>query len=234
MSQHPHDEFDDIPPYQSGEAGKHRAPGPTGAGAGRSGGLKWIALLAAVVLVVGLFSWLVFGDDDAETTAGEGEDGVTEEQEPAEGQDGDAEEGGEAEEGEGDAGDGDGEAQNGEQDAADEDGEVDMSTPVQIYNHNGPEGTAANAQSQIEQQGYNVTALNNWDAPGASRPPRSSTTLPARRSSPSSWPLTWGSTPSRRAAASPPSPSWWVRSTVRASDSRPLLVDSPPRSCTPP
>ena len=164
MSQHPHDEFDDIPPYQSGEAGKHRAQGPTGAGAGRSGGLKWIALLAAVVLVVGLFSWLVFGDDDAETTAGEGEDGVTEEQEPAEGQDGDAEEGGEAEEGEGDAGDGDGEAQNGEQDAADEDGEVDMSTPVQIYNHNGPEGTAANAQSQIEQQGYNVTALNNWDA----------------------------------------------------------------------
>lgn len=161
MSQHPHDEFDDIPPYQSGEAGKHRASGPTGAGAGRSGGLKWIALLAAVVLVVGLFSWLVFGDDDAETTAGEGEDGVTEEQEPAEGQDGDAEEG--EDDAEDDAGDGDGEAQNGEQDAAEETGEVDMSTPVQIYNYNGPEGTAANAQSQIEQQGYNVTALNNWD-----------------------------------------------------------------------
>ena len=160
MSQHPHDEFDDVPPYQSGEAGKHRAPGASGAGTGRSGGMKWIALLAAVVLVVGLFSWLVFGDDDADTTADGGDGAVTEEQEePAEGEgeEGAAEDGEDA--GEEDGANGEGEGQNGEEGAA----EVDMETPVQVYNYNGPEGTAANAQSQIEEQGYNVTALNNWD-----------------------------------------------------------------------
>ena len=61
--------------------------------------------------------------------------------------------------GEEDGANGEGEGQNGEEGAA----EVDMETPVQVYNYNGPEGTAANAQSQIEEQGYNVTALNNWD-----------------------------------------------------------------------
>lgn len=155
MSQYPHDEFDDVPPYQSGEAGKHRAPGASGGGAGRSGGLKWIVLMAGVVLVVGLFSWLFFGDDeDADTTA-DGEDAVTEEQdEPAEGdEDAEGEEGAE-----GDGGAEGGEGENGEGTA-----DIDMETPVQIYNYNGPEGTAANAQSQIEELGFNVTALNNWD-----------------------------------------------------------------------
>lgn len=172
MSQHPHDEFDDVPPYQSGEAGKHRAPGASGGGAGRSGGLKWIGLLAAVVLVVGLFSWLVFGDDDdAETTAGQ--EGVTEEQEDApegEGEEGDAEGEGEegAPEGEGEGqdegqGEGQDEAAQQEEDQEETEGEVDMETPIQIFNYNGPEGTAANAETQLEEQGYNVTALNNWD-----------------------------------------------------------------------
>lgn len=159
MSQHPHDEFDDVPPYQSGEAGKHRAPGASGGAAGRSGGLKWIGLLAAVVLVVGLFSWLVFGDDDdAETTAGE--EGVTEEQEDApegEGEEGDAEGQGEGQD------EGQGEAAQQEEGQEETEGEVDMETPVQIFNHNGPGGTAANAETQLEEQGYNVTALNNWE-----------------------------------------------------------------------
>ena len=172
MSQHPHDEFDDVPPYQSGEAGKHRAPGASGGAAGRSGGLKWIGLLAVVVLVVGLFSWLVFGDDDdAETTAGDQD--ATEEQEDAaqdaDGGEGDGQdeaaqdeaaqdEGGQDEGGQGE--DGQDEAAQGQDE---EEAEVDMETPVQVFNYAGPNGTAANAQTQLEEQGYNVTALNNWE-----------------------------------------------------------------------
>lgn len=160
MSQYPHDEFDDVPPYQSGEAGKHRAPGASGGGAGRSGGLKWIVLMAVVVLVVGLFSWLFFGDDEDTDTTADGEDAVTEEQdEPAEGDEG--AEGEDGAEGDGAEGDGEGgEGENGGEGTAD----IDMETPIQIYNYNGPEGTAANAQSQIEELGFNVTALNNWDS----------------------------------------------------------------------
>ncbi|GEM_PF-5343176 len=177
MSQHPHDEFDDVPPYQSGEAGKHRAPGASGGGAGRSGGLKWIGLLAAVVLVVGLFSLLVLGDDDdTETTAGD--QGAAEEQEDADQDDGDDAEGDAAqdedgqdeaaqgEEGQDEAAQGEegqDDAAQGEEGQGEEETEVDMETPVQVFNHQGPEGTAASAESQLEEQGYNVTALNNWE-----------------------------------------------------------------------
>lgn len=166
MSQHPHDEFDDVPPYQSGEAGKHRAPGASGGGAGRSGGLKWIGLLAVVVLVVGLFSWLVFGDDeDPESAAGDQD--TAEEQEDA-AQDEDAGEGDGQGEGAQDEG---GQDEGGQDEAAQDEGqgqdeeetEVDMETPVQVFNYAGPNGTAANAQTQLEEQGYNVTALNNWE-----------------------------------------------------------------------
>ena len=167
MSQHPHDEFDDVPPYQSGEAGKHRAPGASGGGAGRSGGLKWIGLLAAVVLVVGLFSLLVLGDDDdTETTAGD--QGAAEEQEDADQDDGDDAEGDAAqdEDGQDEAAQGEegqDDAAQGEEGQGEEETEVDMETPVQVFNHQGPEGTAASAESQLEEQGYNVTALNNWE-----------------------------------------------------------------------
>lgn len=168
MSQHPHDEFDDVPPYQSGEAGKHRAPGAAAGGAAAGGGgLKWIGLLAAVVLVVGLFSWLVFGDDDdTETTAGD--QGAAEEQEDADQDDGDDAEGDAAqdEDGQDEAAQGEegqDDAAQGEEGQGEEETEVDMETPVQVFNHQGPEGTAASAESQLEEQGYNVTALNNWE-----------------------------------------------------------------------
>ncbi|GGE73854.1 LytR C-terminal domain-containing protein [Nesterenkonia cremea] len=168
MSQHPHDEFDDVPPYQSGEAGKHRAPGAAAGGAAAGGGgLKWIGLLAAVVLVVGLFSWLVFGDDDdTETTAGD--QGAAEEQGDADQDDGDDAEGDAAqdEDGQDEAAQGEegqDDAAQGEEGQGEEETEVDMETPVQVFNHQGPEGTAASAESQLEEQGYNVTALNNWE-----------------------------------------------------------------------
>lgn len=163
MSQHPHDEFDDVPPYQSGEAGKHRAPGASGGGAAGGGGLKWIGLLAAVVLVVGLFSWLVFGDDDdAETTAGD--QGAAEEQEDADQDDGDDAEGdGQDEAAQDEGGEGEGGQDEAAQGQDEEDTDVDMETPVQVFNYQGPGGTAANAEAQLEEQGYNVTALNNWE-----------------------------------------------------------------------
>lgn len=147
MSTFPHDEFDDVAPYQQGEAGKHRAPAAP-AGAARGGGLKWIGLLAVLALVVGVVSYFVlptFTDDTPEA----GDDAEVEESEGE------------------DEGNGDGEdEENGE------DGEnggiefsgtaADVDAPVQILNHEGPSGLEDEVSAQLEEMEYNVTFIDEW------------------------------------------------------------------------
>lgn len=158
MSQHQHDEFDDVPPYQSGEAGKHRAPAAAVTGTGGRGGLKWIVLLAVVALAVGALSWLVLpnlGDSEPEATdeTDEAAEDAAEDDEGAEeDEDGDAEEG--QDEGGGDEGTDD------EDDAA-EDVAADPSAPVQVFSYQGP-GQEQALQDELETMGYNVTHVDEW------------------------------------------------------------------------
>lgn len=174
MTQFPHDEFDDVPPYSADEVGKHRAQGAAAGATARAGGLKWIALLAIFALLVGLGSWLFsqFESDDAEPTA---DDQATTEEEPGAEADGAAEaEGdgqgeGSAEEGAGDAADGEGEAgADDESDATDEatdeatDDDVDTDFPIVVYNFDGTEGAAGAARSQLEGAGFTVVDQQNW------------------------------------------------------------------------
>lgn len=151
MSQHPHDEFDDVPPYQTGEAGKHRAPGAAGTGGAGGSGLRWIGLLAGFVLLVGAFAYFIvpmFSDQDAATTA-EDDAAVTEsEDEPADG---------EAQDGDGQDGDADqAESPAGPQPAG------DTETPVQVANHQGVEGGATAMSEELEALDYNVVWQGNW------------------------------------------------------------------------
>lgn len=162
MSQYPHDEFDDVPPYQSGEAGKHRAPASAGTGSGGRGGLKWIALLAVVALAVGAFSWLVLPNlRDSEPEAADGTEEAAEEQAEGDEDAGDPE-------GEGDAGDEGGEGEDSEEDEADEDEDTqeevaaDPSAPVQVFNYQGPAGQEQTLQEELQGMGYNVTHVDAW------------------------------------------------------------------------
>src|SRR5690625_5230586 len=163
MTQHPYDEFDDVPPYKSDEVGKHRAPGsPAAAGGGARGGLKWIGLLAAFVLVVGAIAYIVseFGSDEEEPTAD------SEDQQTA-----DAEQTGEpeAQNGEGS----DDETQNGEtadngdeenaEESPEETPDVDMDYGVIVYNYDGTPGVAGSVREQLDAAGFNVVDQQNWN-----------------------------------------------------------------------
>lgn len=163
MTQHPHDEFDDVPPYKSDEVGKHRAPGsPAAAAGGARGGLKWIGLLAAFVLVIGAIAYVVsqFGSDEEGPTA-ESEDqqtaGAEETGEP------------EAQNGEGTDGEGsDGDAQNGEtaedgeEETPEETPDVDMDYGLIVYNYDGTPGVAGSVREQLDSAGFNVVDQQNW------------------------------------------------------------------------
>lgn len=154
MSQFPHDEFDDVPPYTKDEVGKHRAPG-TAATAAAGGGMKWVALLAVFVLAIAAAAYFIvplFADED-ESTAEETDNGTeqTEEQPEGEGEDDAEGEGGEGENGE--------ENGNGEGSGA----EADSSFPITVYNFDGPEGTAGAVGSQLEAAGYTDVSLENWN-----------------------------------------------------------------------
>lgn len=158
MSQYPNDEFDDVPPYQSGEAGKHRAPAAAGTGGSGRGGLKWVGLLAVVALVVGAFSWLVLPNlRDSEPEAADDTEDAAEEQADEEGDaegegDGDAEEGGEDE----------GAAEHEDDGDVQENVAADPSAPVQVFNHQGPQGQEETLQEELETMGYNVTHVDEW------------------------------------------------------------------------
>lgn len=159
MTQFPHDEFDDVPPYKADEVGKHRAPGAVASAGGAGGGLKWIGLLAALVLVIGAVAWLLseFNGDDEEPTA-DPDDEQTAEDAETEQPDGDAEEGDE-EDGNGEA-DGD----NGEEDAQEDDAEeVDMDYSIIVYNFDGTEGAAGGVRGQLDGAGFNVVNQDNWN-----------------------------------------------------------------------
>ena len=160
MTQSPHDEFDDVPPYKVDEVGKHRAPGAAASSGGTGGGLKWIGLLAALVLVIGAIAWITtqFGDDEQPTaepedeqTAEEPEDGTEENGE----ENGEGEEDGAAEE---NGDNGEDEAQ--EDDAADE---VNMDYTVIVYNFDGTEGAAGSVRQQLDGAGFNVVDQDNWN-----------------------------------------------------------------------
>lgn len=163
MTQHPHDEFDDVPPYKSDEVGKHRAPGsPAAAAGGARGGLKWIGLLAAFVLVVGAIAYVVsqFGSDE-EGPAADSEDQQTS----------GAEETGEPEAQNGDGSDDDaqnGDAQNGEaadngdEETTEETPDVDMDYGLIVYNYDGTPGVAGSVREQLDSAGFNVVDQDNW------------------------------------------------------------------------
>lgn len=163
MTQHPHDEFDDVPPYKADEVGKHRAPGAAATAGGASGGLKWILLLAALVLVIGAVAWFVSQlDDDGDEPAADPEDQQTAEEADPEDADGAAEEdGGEdnGDDGGEDAGD------NGEEEAQEDDDadEVNMDYPLIVYNFDGTEGVAGSVRQQLDAAGYNVVSQDNWN-----------------------------------------------------------------------
>lgn len=147
MSQHPHDEFDDVPPYQAGEAGKHRAPGASGTGGAGGSGLRWIGLLAGFVLLVGAFAYFIvpmLSDSDADTTAEEQDAAVTEE---------DAAEDGAAEEGE----TSEAEEPAGPQPAS------DTETPVQVANYQGVEGGETAMSAELGELDYNVVWNGSWN-----------------------------------------------------------------------
>ncbi|GAB3190792.1 LytR C-terminal domain-containing protein [Nesterenkonia suensis] len=148
MSKFPHDEFDDVPPYQQGEAGKHRAPAEPAGSSRSGGGLKWIGLLAVVALLVGVVSYFVLptlredspeatDEQEQAETAGEGEDAV--------GEDG-------AGEDEEDAG----------QTGGPSDPAADTESPVQILNHGGPDGLEEELAGQLRELDYNVTYVAEW------------------------------------------------------------------------
>lgn len=172
MTQFPHDEFDDVPPYTADEVGKHRAPGAGASGGAGGGGLKWIALLAVFALVVGAGAWVFSqfaGDDDQEPTAGEE---AAEEQEPDDGAEGEGE---------------DAEGENGTEDEAEgengEDGDpedVDTDFPIIVYNYDGTDGVAGSVRETLTGSGFNVVDQDNWtqgwntcgeDAPVVVHPP---------------------------------------------------------------
>ncbi|MGJ9406047.1 LytR C-terminal domain-containing protein [Nesterenkonia aurantiaca] len=151
MSQHPHDEFDDVPPYQTGEAGKHRAPGAAGTGGTGGSGLRWIGLLAVFVLLVGAFAYFIvprFSDSDMDTTA-EDQDAVTESEDQAEVE----AEGEDAAEGDADP----------EEEPAAPQPASDTETPVQVANYQGVEGGEASMSAELEELDYNVVWNGDWN-----------------------------------------------------------------------
>ncbi|GAA1144301.1 LytR C-terminal domain-containing protein [Nesterenkonia lutea] len=155
MSQHPHDEFDDVPPYQTGEAGKHRSPGAAGTGAAGRSGFRWIALLAGFVLLVGAFAYFIvpmLTSSDPDSEAGDGEETVTESEEGSEEES--AGEDGEDPEGEGS---GEAEQSSGPQPA------TDTETPVQVANYQGVSGGATAMSAELEELDYNVVWEGNWN-----------------------------------------------------------------------
>lgn len=171
MSHFPHDEFDDVAPYSSGEAGKHRAPGAYAAGggaaaaAGSSGLMKGIGVLAVLAIVVVAAVYLIlplFSSDDDPEAGQTGDEGAVEEQEG----DPDAEGGEEGQaEGEGAEENGEAEDANGDEDAAqeDEDG-VDMDTPLQVANAGAPDWSGSDVDYRLTQEGFNTTGRLDWDS----------------------------------------------------------------------
>lgn len=157
MTQFPHDEFDDVPPYKADEVGKHRAPGAVASAPAGGGGLKWIGLLAALVLVIGAVAWVIseFTGGDEEPTA-DPDDQQTAEETEAEQADADAEDADEED------GNGEDSGGNGEEDAQD-DAEVDMDYSIIVYNFDGTEGVAGSVRAQLDEAGFNVVNQDNWN-----------------------------------------------------------------------
>lgn len=155
MSQYSHDEFDDVPPYQSDEVGKHRAPGSAVASGASGGGLKWIGLLAAFALIVGLVayfggSWLR-GEDEPVAEEEQTQDEQTQDEQPA-----DEDEAEPAPEGE--------EGESPEEEQPEEGAEADLDFPIYVYNYDGTPGVAGSVRTRLEGAGFNVTGQDNWSA----------------------------------------------------------------------
>ncbi|GAA3058984.1 MULTISPECIES: LytR C-terminal domain-containing protein [Actinomycetes] len=142
MSKFPHDEFDDVPPYQQGEAGKHRAPAEASTGS-RGGGLKWIGLLAVLALAVGVVSYFVL------PTLRDGDTEASDQDQAQEESDGE------------DEGSEDGAAEDGEEGAEEEPTgtAADTEAAVQVLGYEGAESEAA---ATLEEMGYNVTYVAEW------------------------------------------------------------------------
>lgn len=160
MTQFPHDEFDDAPPYKTDEVGKHRAPGAVASTGGAGGGLKWIGLLAALVLVIGAVAWIISEfNGDGETPTADTDDEQTAEETETEQPDDDAE----AEDGGDEDGNGEAGGDNGEEDAQEDEDEVNMDYSVIVYNFDGTEGAAGGVRAQLDGAGFNVVSQDNWN-----------------------------------------------------------------------
>lgn len=176
MSQYPKDSFDDVEAYAPGEAGKHRAMSARGAGARRRGGLKWIGLLAVFALLVGAFGYFVYPrliDEDTapasgEESAQEGEDNGS----AGSGEDAESEapsENGSSEE------DPEDPESNGPEDDDEESEEPspasDTTTPVQVANYQGPQGSATDMGGELQGLDYNVVWEGPWGFGGLASTP---------------------------------------------------------------
>ncbi|WP_300343585.1 LytR C-terminal domain-containing protein [Nesterenkonia sp.] len=156
MTQFPHDEFDDVPPYKSDEVGKHRAPGAAAASGGTGSGLKWIGLLVAVVLVIGAVAWVLSQTGGDETPAAE-QNG------PEQTAEGDGGESPEAEAEADGAREADGEEAAGEEGAEEPAEDVNMDYSLIVYNFDGTPGVAGEVRQTLTDAGYNVVSQDNWN-----------------------------------------------------------------------
>lgn len=168
MTQYPHDEFDDVSPYKADEVGKHRAPGAAASSGGAGGGLKWIGLLAVLVLVIGAIAWVTtqFLGDEEQPTADSEDDQAAEETEAddAEAEEAPEENGeqnGNGEEEADDEGTGDNGEEATQEDEAEDD--VDMDYSVVVYNFDGTSGVAGSVREQLDDAGFNVVSQDNWN-----------------------------------------------------------------------
>ncbi|WP_157983818.1 LytR C-terminal domain-containing protein [Nesterenkonia muleiensis] len=151
MSQFPHDDFDEVPPYRQDEVGKHRAPGaaPAGGATGSSGVAKWIGLLVVAVLVIVAVGWFVTRDGDDGAPVAEEENG----QEEADPDEENGDNGAEGENGE-----------DGENGAEEEPGGgLSDEHPVRAVNAGAPDGSAGQLTSQLQELGLDVGQSLDWN-----------------------------------------------------------------------
>lgn len=156
MSQFPHDEFDDVAPYQSDEVGKHRAPAEPVAARAPGGGLKWIGLLVVAVLLVGAVAWFVTrGDDEDPLAEDDNGEEIAEEQPEGDGE-GEGDNGEEGTDGEG----------NGDGEATDDDGQDPLAADFEVraVNAGAPDGSAGQLTAELEELGVTTGQSIDWDS----------------------------------------------------------------------
>ncbi|WP_010524482.1 LytR C-terminal domain-containing protein [Nesterenkonia sp. F] len=146
---HPQDQFDEVPPYEDGRIGKHRAAAPAPERRG-GGALRWVTLLAVFALLVGAFSYFVVPRLPEDWVPFAGDDAAEQEAEPS----GEASGAADDESGEG--------SSDGEEAAEETPTAADAEAPVQIIDAGLPEGGLDDVEAQLAEMQYNVTNTAEW------------------------------------------------------------------------